>query len=288
MKKWHPVFFPIAVYLEVFVHMTLATYYTGWESGFQIAMIAMCVLIACADYMDRALKVRSINSTALCILVMAVYMSLCIITHDRTPNYPLPAEVCHNTQLFMGFIVFAIIICFLFIFVQMTTKSEEYLAEQAGHDALTGMPNRYFIMEYLWAMKKDSGLDGYWLSIMDIDDFKSTNDTYGHNCGDYILVQIADILLSKSEECTVCRWGGEEFILIGKKDDGAAGYARAIEDVRNRIMKKSFVYKDYVIHITITAGYEEYEHGLTVEEWVDRADKKLYYGKSHGKNQVVT
>ena len=279
--------FPMAVYLEVVLHMVAATYYTGWESGFQITLIGMCVLTSYAEYMGSTLKMKPFRSTPLCLVGMVLYLGLCIVLHYHPAPYLLPENVCYRMQLFWGVVVFTVVIAFLYTFVRITVGSEAYLAEQAGHDKLTGLPNRYFMMDHLSAIQNSGELHDHWVSIIDIDDFKMINDTYGHNCGDSILIQISDLLMKNSEGYTVCRWGGEEFLLVGRLKGSTAECVEKIEILRKQIMESLFVYEERKLQLTVTAGYEEYREGTAIEEWINGADKKLYKGKRNGKNQVV-
>ena len=80
-------------------------------------------------------------------------------------------------------------------------------------------------------MTKDNGQDNY-LAIMDIDDFKKVNDTYGHNCGDYVLKEIAQLIKKYSKGGFVCRWGGEEFIILGSVEIDMKNQCRILNDIR--------------------------------------------------------
>ena len=280
-------FFPMAVYLEVVVHMTAATYFTGWESGFQTTLIAMCVLIAYAEYLGHALKMRTIKTAPLCMIGMVIYLALCVVMYHRSPPYPLPEEVCHWMQLFWGVVIFSVMTAFLHAFVRFTVRSEAFLAERASHDNLTGLPNRYFMMDHLEAIRGKNDLSNHWIAILDIDDFKLINDTYGHNCGDAILKQISELLTQHANGFTACRWGGEEFLLAGRINAGTDACVEQLEALRRLIMDNRFVYADIEVRLTITIGYKEYRDGMSIEAWIDGADRNLYTGKSNGKNQVV-
>ena len=280
-------FFPIAVYLEVVLHMTAATYFTGWDSGFQITLLAMCVLSAYADYLGRSMKIYRYRATPLCLLGMALYIGLCEITYHRPVRYPLPRDVNHMMQLFWGFIVFSISIAFLSVFVRITVRSEAYLADQAGRDRLTGLPNRYFMMDHLAAIQSCSDLNDHWVAMIDIDDFKLVNDNYGHNCGDAVLIQLSQLLMESADGFTACRWGGEEFLLVGQIREDVAARVQQVDDLRRRVMDRLFTYGNTQLHLTITVGFAEYRDGWSIEAWIEAADQRLYTGKKNGKNRVV-
>ena len=113
--------------------------------------------------------------------------------------------------------------------------------------------------------------------MTDIDDFKKINDTYGHAAGDIVLEEVSGIILEdvRDEDC-VCRWGGEEIlILIRSAQDTAANVAQSIDIGEEKIA------------ITMTLGVTQYRENDSVDTIVERADRSMYKGKKNGKNQVV-
>lgn len=286
--------FALATYLEVVLHMTLATCYTGRINDFHITLIGIIILLFYSEYVGRTLKLNRIHSVPLSLVSMLCYLTCCVIDRMRPAPYHLPESLSFVFQIAWALTVFIIAIIFLYIFVEITTGSEQMLVDEVTHDQLTGLPNRYFIADYISELVDGEGLDGHWVAMLDIDDFKMFNDTYGHNCGDYILTELADVLQSEcgrtSTETKVCRWGGEEFLLLGKFEADDASAERRnnmIEGVRKTVENHRFVYENMSLHLTITIGVADYSSGIGTHEWIGLADQKLYYGKSHGKNQVV-
>ena len=175
----------------------------------------------------------------------------------------------------------------MWILTQFTVTVEEAMNKKAQFDELTQLPNRYYLMAHFkQLMTKDNGQDNY-LAIMDIDDFKKVNDTYGHNCGDYVLKEIACLITKYSKGGFVCRWGGEEFIILGSVEIDMKNQCRILNDIRKFVGNHDFEYEEYKFNITITMGVATYEQGQSVEDWVNVADKKLYAGKYSGKNKLV-
>ena len=124
--------------------------------------------------------------------------------------------------------------------------------------------------------------------MMDIDDFKKVNDTYGHDCGDEVLKYVAGIVSTGvRKNDNVFRWGGEEIlVLINADEDRAVAVA---ERIRHNIEKNIVHYRDDVnVNVTVTIGVSSYKGNKSIQEMMDDADAKLYYGKRHGKNQVVS
>lgn len=275
------------VYLEVVIHMTLAVCMVGWDAGFQVTLIGMSILAFFAEYMGRSLHIKFVSGLALCIIGMSAYVGSYEFVHYVPAPYSLPNDVVFWLNVAWGVIVFAITLTFLQVFVFVTFESESIMSVQLAHDKLTGLPNRYYIADYLRRLESGEGLAGHWLAMIDIDDFKSVNDGYGHNCGDQVLKELGAIFRDECGGAELCRWGGEEFLLIGKSDGDERRHAQMLERMCHSIEGHGFWYEENRLRLTVTIGVSEYEDGLTISEWINHADKKLYEGKCNGKNQVV-
>ena len=203
--------------------------------------------------------------------------------------YSLPSEIEFRLQIAWGVIVFSIVIAFLHIFVELAFRGEEFLARRASRDELTGLHNRYYIMDHLKRVQKTEGLDDYYVAMMDIDDFKKINDQYGHNFGDYVLKTLAGILENNQCGAKACRWGGEEFLMVGKAvNNSMSEQCILLDGLRSTVRECDFTYNGQTIHATITMGVAGYEQGRSIEEWIGIADKKLYVGKYSGKDKLVS
>ena len=163
------------------------------------------------------------------------------------------------------------------------------LEKYVNYDTLTHLLNRRTMDNYLNAAHKQAqtGQATFSLMMMDIDDFKKVNDTYGHDCGDEVLKYVAHTIstgVKKNDH--VFRWGGEEILVLLNTD-----YEKtmvAAELIRKDIARDPVDYKGEVkVPVTITIGVSPYVAGATIQQMMDDADAKLYYGKRHGKNQVV-
>jgi diguanylate cyclase (GGDEF)-like protein len=121
--------------------------------------------------------------------------------------------------------------------------------------------------------------------LLDIDNFKTTNDSFGHNTGDQLLVQISDIIRQTIRESDIAsRWGGEEFLVFCPHTNSDGAFALA-EKLRNNIEKSEF---DDVGYKTASFGVARIEHGDSVKSLIQRADEALYSAKNSGKNMVMT
>lgn len=156
-------------------------------------------------------------------------------------------------------------------------------------DPLTKLGNRRYVNAMLEKIKARSFETGqpYSLAIADIDFFKKVNDTYGHNAGDEVLKAVAGVMKKMMQgKGFAARWGGEEFILVfDKMTMEAAGYwlNHVLEEIRGMVVET----EGYSIKITMTFGVVDGTDESS-ETMVEAADEKLYYGKQHGRNQVVT
>ena len=280
-KEWLQ-FYAVAVYLEVVAHMVLAALLTGWGSGFQITLIGMNVLAFFAEYTGRTLKIKYVRMMPMCILGMFFYLFVYVYLHFHPAPYVLPAKAEFWLSLLWGVIVFVITMFVLQFLVIIANKSEEQLEYQLSHDKLTGLPNRYYLTNHLEKLQRKN--DEYWIAISDIDDFKKVNDTYGHNCGDYVLKSVGEILSDRGALC--CRWGGEEFLFVGKTSEIPDAF-EFLEKIRKEIEQRDFEHEGTHFKVTMTFGVSS-SAGKKVFDTIRDADEKLYLGKHSGKNRVIT
>ena len=275
-------FFVISTYLEVLIHMTLAVFYTGWGNGFQITLIGMNALAFFAEYIGRSIRGKYVPATPLCLAGMCAYTFSYFITQKYGILYEFPEKTSVFLQIMWGFIVFLIVITCLQSFTLLSFHSARLLSIAATKDKLTNLPNRYYIAKY----EEEFLSDNRWIAMADIDNFKHINDTYGHNFGDYVLQTLSELMQKEIEDSDICRWGGEEFLIIGHGKDIDKAY-KVLEQFRSSVEAYNFSNKGSETNLTITIGLAKYEAGLNMTDWVSIADKKLYAGKYSGKNKIV-
>lgn len=176
--------------------------------------------------------------------------------------------------------------------IRAETQSRLVEAEQRyehlySHDALTGIYNRYGFDQQLNELFLDPSVQELGLLILDLDLFKSVNDTYGHDAGDVVLRFAADTLLRLSgDTATVCRWGGEEFTVL--LCDGKDPMSLA-ERIRREIEASEIAINDGTIHVTASIGVCAVGNrsNITIADLVKSADKCLYEAKVAGRNRVA-
>lgn len=148
-------------------------------------------------------------------------------------------------------------------------------------DFLTKLPNRRSMLQRIDRIIKSK--QPFYMAVADIDNFKIINDTFGHDCGDTILIELSEQLTHIiGDDGFVGRWGGEEFLIIIYAQNDQQAFDQS-EKIRRHI-------ESYVIHaidsvITFTIGLCKYDKGKSVENCIALADKALYEGKDRGRNQ---
>ena len=164
------------------------------------------------------------------------------------------------------------------------------LRKQALHDPLTGLYNRRYLNETLIREIARSERENHQISfiISDIDHFKRINDTYGHHAGDKFLVEIAQLMRRCARESDfICRYGGEEFLLVLPGITVHDAEKRA-EEIRQKCAEICFHYEGHSLTVTMSFGLATYPiHGQEPEEIIMKADKALYTSKSTGRNRVT-
>jgi len=165
------------------------------------------------------------------------------------------------------------------------------LQQQALTDALTDLPNRRFAMERLeqeWALTQ-RGERALSCMMLDIDHFKKINDTFGHQLGDEALKQVADALRKTARaQDVVCRYGGEEFLVICP-DTGATAAYQAAERMRVSVESLRMLAPDgRHMPLTLSIGVAEKGEGIAdMNALINRADVSLYAAKTQGRNRTV-
>jgi diguanylate cyclase (GGDEF)-like protein/PAS domain S-box-containing protein len=163
------------------------------------------------------------------------------------------------------------------------------LREQALHDPLTGLYNRRYMED---ALRKEHGRaarEGYpiGVALLDMDELKTINDTYGHALGDKALIILSEKLreLTRFEDI-ICRYGGDEFLVILYNTSLENAFKR-VEEWRRVVEETPLPFNDQTLQITFTAGVAAYPmHGKDLEEVLHVADDALYHAKNSGRNFV--
>ena len=278
-------------FVEISLHSYIATILVGWETGFPMYIIGITPIIF---YMHFSLSENSTLYETLLIGLcsLATFVSCKFISYKTEPLYTIPDEPSFWIYIFNSLCTFAMLVLFSLIFLREIKSAHTKLENQnaqldriAGIDALTGLYNRRSMDKFLAAAM--SCPNDFSIIMCDIDDFKKVNDTYGHKSGDKVLQAISKIIVSSlREDDFVCRWGGEE-ILILISGTSLNPAAMAAERIRSQVEKMSVDSDGQAIKCTLTIGVAERSEGKSTDDIIALADERLYKGKRSGKNRVV-
>lgn len=181
----------------------------------------------------------------------------------------------------------------LFQDITAQKKAEQSLRKLSITDELTGAFNRRHVFYEAESYLQQENVPPVTIAMLDVDHFKSVNDTYGHALGDIVLKEITELAhafvptISHCKSAMFARIGGEEFLFLlpGLKSD--EGFAIA-DEFRRSLMRLRFPSEDgRLVSITGSFGVAEYRSGdKTIDKLLSRADAALYQAKENGRNQV--
>ncbi len=273
-------------HLEVCIFVVVCTVTTGWSLGLPLFLIALTSLVYFCPYERKYI-------TYLFALGEIILFILLKMTVGQTAEYypPLSALAESAVYIYSACVSFALILYAAFVsglsaaVGKKELKDEnEMLSTLANYDTLTGLFSRHAILQKLDELQDES----YFLAMGDIDDFKRVNDTYGHISGDEVLRRVGTIMRENAKgKAEVCRWGGEEFLLLIRLSEMEEVRA-FIEGICHKISAAKFLFQGKWLHVTMTFGVAYREAGEDIDQLIALADERLYYGKRRGKNCVVT
>ncbi|MDO5126850.1 MAG: GGDEF domain-containing protein [Eubacteriales bacterium] len=284
-------------YFEIIIHSFVCVLVLGDGFGFPLYFVAIVPIGYQLLYSTKDKKYKLI-ATMLAGLSFILYTVCYIISHTQQPLYS--SESLNRQKPFVYVInIFVIFVAVVFSSVAFMIEAEnayhsienknKELDDLANTDALTCLRNRRSMMDSVislfQAYKKPN--QTFSLVICDIDNFKQFNDTYGHECGDVVLKNIAQkFLLSTRKDDYVCRWGGEEFLFVLKNISQKDAHT-ITERIRINIANTEIQYNDEILHITMTFGVASSDEADNYDDLFKLADNRLYQGKNSGKNIVI-
>lgn len=178
-----------------------------------------------------------------------------------------------------------------FIELQRQLEAKNRLLEEAAlTDPLTGLPNRRAVESSAPRELLGAARHGYplWVVAVDLDHFKSVNDSYGHEAGDIVLKRFGQILKTHTRASNICgRMGGEEFLLI-LTHVTAENILAAVNRLRKEFEAQTFNFEGKTVTVTASFGVAGFQDKVAPEftRLVIEADKALYAAKREGRNQV--
>ena len=186
--------------------------------------------------------------------------------------------------------LFFSVLFILYIFGLYVVSSQEKLRSLALYDNLTKLPNRtLFMIELKNEINRANRYkESVALMFLDLDGFKSVNDTYGHHVGDELLIYIANVITSTLRKSDlVARLGGDEFTIILSDVKNTDSVIEVAQNIINKI-NKDIIINHEIIHVGASIGVAIYpQHSSDIENLIKDSDSMMYESKSKGKNQVT-
>lgn len=161
----------------------------------------------------------------------------------------------------------------------------EAIRRAANSDYLTGLPNRrHFFGKVDSILRRKPAIMS--LALFDLDNFKSVNDNYGHDCGDYVLREVSKLIVKHFSQFCVSRFGGEEFCVF-IPDEEFDSVQERMESFRQAVCNKHFKFKEHEFSCSISIGLTA-KPTKNIESMLKNADENLYRAKEKGRNIVIT
>jgi diguanylate cyclase (GGDEF)-like protein len=274
----------VAVFLiwsEVLIHAGLGIILIGWESGFHYFLLMFIPAICLSTS-------RKLGLFALTVL-FGFYVGLNVVTWFIDPIQPINSLALKIVHLFNLSVVFVMFSYLSLFYLKTVRHAQRKLRIMATTDPLTGLLNRrhmtHLADQEIQLFNQSNNTIGFLL--IDLDDFKNINDQYGHETGDDVLINVAQILKKQvRKQDLISRWGGEEFLVI--IPDSTTGDAQ----ISAERIRTAFLTYDWLEAIgknvspTISVGVSELQQGESLSSGIARADRALYKGKASGRNRV--
>lgn len=280
-----------SLFYELYAFMLLSILFLGWELGFQHYCISFTVAIFFCDFYLNKKETASIKTVAMGLFNMVLYLGLRIWTYFFPHIYTLENPTLEKAIfLTNSLLTFFFIIMYMYIYSSTVNKLENELRQRAERDHLTGLYNRRKMKQLLKSVILPDEGKTFAVAMLDVDYFKTINDTYGHDAGDEVLKQFATILKDFKNDrsnVSVCRWGGEEFLALYAYDNSPDAVVDEFETIRRTVENTPVRYEGITLHITITIGLAFYRDGMSRDELLKEVDTLLYNGKEAGRNRLT-
>jgi len=161
----------------------------------------------------------------------------------------------------------------------------QFITNHANRDFLTGLYNRRYFFNHMQEYMQTHN-EKFAIAMIDIDSFKNINDTYGHDIGDSVIVNLSEILRSNiNHKDIVSRFGGEEFCIVLKDVTEDMAFA-TLERIRINIESSNLEIDNKHIKYTVSIGIYLHNDNESLEDTINQADMMLYNAKNGGRNQV--
>jgi diguanylate cyclase (GGDEF)-like protein len=257
--------------------------FLGRDTGLQFYLLSVAMAVLLVTPLDRSWN-KYLSTT----LSLALFFTIELSHFEGLPIYSLDPEA--NRFLYLSTIAFS---CFGLGLISyhvtlVLRQSHETLRHSSITDELTGINNRRFLFERFKQIEQSGKNSRYSVMVIDVDHFKSINDTYGHAIGDKVLKRISDKLIECfPTDALVCRIGGEEFCVVVEQSSPVE-LEKSAEFARKTIDDLSIYTHRHNLQCTVSIGLALGSHERSMSSAMSNADQALYEAKQGGRNQVIS
>ena len=287
-----PVYWTILI--EVTVYAVLSTYYIGYGGGshfFLFSIVPIIIYFGLFLFKKRRLWIVGLSLTADFLVFALSY----IFFYGKAPIISISDKASKTLTVFSAFAMFFSMVFYNVIYIYRSRREvldlereNEQLSADANNDTLTELLNRRGFLPLLEELMKEGEEHHFCIAFLDIDNFKKVNDTFGHDCGDEVLRHISRLIRKELHGCAICRWGGEEIIIL-LNDTNLRIARQKMESVRSSVASTPTVFFNTRVPVTITIGLVENTATFKKpNDIIQAADERMYYGKQHGKNILIS
>lgn len=265
----------VAVVLWVFsLYLTITGGVDGTGVYFSFSLVVLMIMVA-------GMKTGFMLGVSYCVLTFAAF--------TWNPSFAYPYE--EGTRVRIGAsTAFIVLLTLVAEWIHLQSYAAiKFTAETHRRnsltDPLTTLVNRAGLERGLkqWSNPRQQAV----VALLDIDHFKNINDEFGHDIGDKVLLAFAKVLRNNvKQEDLVCRWGGEEFVILFENVSERQA-AEVVDSLRDLVASRTFSFGEQEIKVRFSAGVAEFEGEAGFHEGLKRADQRVYHAKRSGRNQVV-
>jgi diguanylate cyclase (GGDEF)-like protein len=276
----------LLISLEIVTFTAITMLVTGFFTYFIFYYVLVIILQIIIPYGRPWMRV------GVCVLIFALLLCQVHIERDYLPPYPLGNYYIVLSSFNIVISLFAVAAeLFVSTYVKgfiarLRAKHTAELESLAHSDTLTGLYNRRYAELCFERIREETPPRDWCIAMLDIDFFKTINDTHGHAAGDLALIELAGLLKTTLRSSDlIFRWGGEEFLIVLATRNCEIA-ARVLENIRRKVESLRTCYDDLCLQFTVTIGVCPLDLER-IEESIATCDARLYEGKKNGRNRVV-